>query len=536
MSKFFLYPFVRGDYIAPTGVLTSAASEPVVAAFAVTVTFSEVVIGFALADITVTNGAASNLAGSGAVYTFDVTPDWTGDVSVSIAAEVCQDQSGNFNAASNTLTRQIAKIYGVSWNKSSSPILTRTDNAVGMVANAGVDSQVVQNGFDTAQIFSEMTEVTDALGNVFIRIPKFYIKKTDGVNSKTWQISKRNFTGSYLPWCFWDFANSVALPYIDIGKYPATLSGDNKLESKPGKYPLINKNIVDMRTYARANGAGYQQLDIHVVDVLQTLFYIEFATLNSQAIMAGYTAGQYSATHTATVTENNVNRIIVANATAALYAVGQAISVGTSLGGNQIFYGRTITSIDVVDASNKALAFDGAPVNIAVGNIVYNTGWLNDFSGWITASSGSLVSNSSGKYPMMYRGIENLWGNLLTFVDGINVNNNQGWVCPNAADYASNLFAAPYASLGYVNHNADGYPTVMGYDAASPFAALPTAVGGSPTTYYADYYYQATGQRIALLGGGWFHGAVAGLSYWNLLNASSAANVVIGARLVRKGG
>ena len=421
-------------------------------------------------------------------------------------------------------------IYGVSWNKGSSPVLTRTDMAVGMVAAAGVDSTPVTNNFDTAEIYREITEVTDGLGNVFVRIPRFYIEKTDGVSSKTWRISKRRFSATaYLPHCF-DGVN-----YIDVGKYPASISAD-AMQSVANVYPTINQTIVQCRTAAQANGAGYQQLDIHTVDVLQTLFYVEFATLHSQGVMAGFTAGQYSASHTAMVAEVGVNRIVVANATAALYAVGQAISVGTSLGNNLIFYGRTITSITVYDASNKAINFDGATVNIAIGNVLYNTGWLNDFSGWIAASSGSLVSNSSGKYPCVYRGIENPWGNCWTFVDGLNVNERQAWVCPDAASYASNLFASPYLQLGYVNHNADGYATAMGWDANNPFAALPTAVGGAAATYYADYYYQTTGQRIALLGGSWYFGSAAGLSYWYLVSASSSAGVSFAARLVRKGG
>ena len=427
-----------------------------------------------------------------------------------------------------------APIYGASWNKGSSPVLTRTDNAVGMVAAAGVDNQVVVNDFDQAEIYKGIVEFTDPLGNVFICIPKFYIEKTDGVGVKTWRISRRRFGNAYLPWCFWDFTNSRELDYIYVGKYLASLSADNKLESKPGVYPLINKNIVQVRGYAQANGAGYQQLDIHVVDILQTLFYIEFATLHTQSVMAGYTTGQYTATHLAIISEMATNRVVLANAFANLYAAGQAISVGTSQGGNQVFYGRTITSIDVYDASNKALVFDGAPVNITAGNLVYNTGWLNDFSGWITASSGSLVSNSSGKYPCKYRGIENPWGNVWQFVDGVNVNEYQAWVCASAADYASNLFAAPYLQLSYVDANANGYPTAMGYDAANPFASLPTAVGGGSTTYYADYYYQATGQRIALLGGYWYAGSSAGLSCWSLNNASSSATLGVGARLLKK--
>lgn len=430
------------------------------------------------------------------------------------------------------------KVYGASWNKGSSPTLTRTDASVGMVANAGVDGAIVQNDFNKAQIYREIKEVTDSLGNVFVRIPKFYIKKTDGVGFKTWQISKKKYPGFYLPWCFWDFTNNKELPYIDIGKYKATLSGDNKLESKPNLYPLINRHIVDFRTLARNNNVGglngYQLLDIHVVDMLQTLFYVEFATLNTQAIMQGFSTGQYTATHLAVISETNTNRIVVSNANAANYRVGQAISVGTSQGGNQIFYGRTITSIMAYDASNMAISFDGAPVNITTGNMLYNTGWKNGFSAAVAASSGSIVSNADGKYPCVYRGIESPWGDVWQFVDGFNINNNQAWLAKNANDYASNVFASPYEQLGYINANANGYPIEMGYDPNNPFAALPKTIGGASTTYYSDYYYQATGARIALVGGGWSNGAVAGVSCWDLYNSSSYAVVNFGGRLLKK--
>jgi hypothetical protein len=429
---------------------------------------------------------------------------------------------------------QSAKVYGVSWNKGSSPTLTRTDSAVGMVANAGVDTTVVRNDFDNAEIYKDITQVTDSLGNVFMRIPKFYIKKTDGTGFKTWQVSKDMFTGAYLPQCFWDFTTSTELSYIDIGKYNASLSGANKLESLSGTYPLINKTIVNFRTYAQANGNAYQQLDIHAVDILQTLFIIEFATLNPQSIFAGYTGGEYVATDTATVAETAVNRIIVTNAVAATFVVGQAISVGTSLGGIQVFYGRTITSIDVYDASNKAISFDGAAVNIAIGNIVWSSGWKSGFSSSITAKSGSPVSNSDSKHPAMYRGIENPFGSVWQFVDGLNITDRQAWVCANAANYASNLFASPYVQLGYVDGNTNGYPIELGWDANNPYANLPITVGGGTTTYYSDYYYQDVGQRIAFFGGTWYYGAGAGLFFWGLVNASSSASISISGRLLRK--
>jgi hypothetical protein len=403
------------------------------------------------------------------------------------------------------------------------------------VANAGVDAGVVVNNFDSVDIFGEIEDVTDGLGNVFVRIPKFYIRKTDGVGYKTWQVSKTRWSSDcYLPWCFWDFTNSKELPYVDVGKYEASKSG-LVLESKSGAYPLVNTNIANMRTYAEALGAGYQQFDIHVADVLQTLFYVEFATLNSQAIMAGYSSGQYLAAHVATVAELAANRIIVVNAHAALYEVGQAIGIGTSLGGGQVASDRTITGISVYDASNKAIEFDGAAVNIALGNIVYNSGYKCGGCDAVAATSGSKISNSTGKHPMKYRGIENVWGSVWKFVDGLNINAWQGWVCENADDYVSNVFAAPYLRLGYVNGATSGYVSTMGWDSAVPYAEYPTSVaGGGVASYYCDYYYQSTSQYIALLGGYWNDGAGDGVSGWGLRNASSSAPVYVGGRLLKK--
>ena len=420
-------------------------------------------------------------------------------------------------------------IYGASWTGVASPTLTRTYAAVGLVANAGIDAGTVVNDFDSRYPWSDMIEVTDALGNKFIRIPRFFIKKTAVGAARTWQISRGNFSDAYLPACF---ANAN---YVDVGKYNASLSGANKLESLSGKFPLVSKNIVEFRGYAQANGAGYYQMDVHIADLIRTLFYIEFATLHSQSIMAGLTSLRYNAADTATVNENAVNRIIVANATAAFFVVGQSVGLGTAIGGNQIFGYRTITSISVYDASNKAINVNGAAFNVAIGNIIYSTAWITGFSSSIAAKSGSLTSNSNGLYPCKYREIENPWGNINQFIDGININGNQAWVCKTPADYASNLFAAPYEQLSYVNINADGYSITMGFDAAHPFANFPTSIGGGSTKYYSDLYMQNVGQKVAMQGGDWRWGTNAGLSFWDLTYASSNIYVTTGGRLVKAG-
>lgn len=436
-------------------------------------------------------------------------------------------------------------IYGVSWDKGANPVLTRTDASVGMTAGVAVDSAFSRNDFDGVSLFSEIHEITDTYGNKFIRIPKCYIGKTDGVGFKTWQVSKTHYPGFYRPACFWDFTNNRELPYVDVGKYKATKDGGNKLESKPALYPLVLNHIVNFRTYAQANNTGgllgYQLLDVHVVDLLRTLMFIELATLNTQTVMQGFTTGYYGSAHVALIAESSVNRIIITNTQGALYRVGQTISIHLAAQSATPYnlpntYGRTIVSItaDTPGAGQTEIVFDGAAINVALNDFVMNTGWKNGFSSAIAASSGSIGSNSDGKYPCVYRGIESIFGDLYQWVDGININELQAWVCANADDYASNVFASPYEQISYVNHNVDGCPITMGWDSDHPYANFPASVGGSSSTYYSNYYYQTTGQRVAPFGGSWVGGTAAGPSLWALVYSSSSTSVFIGGRLVKK--
>jgi len=87
------------DVDVPTVIISGQPSnasldEP----FTLTFTFSEAVTGFDLADVIASNANLSNFAGSGAIYTVDVTPtSATEVVDITIAAGVANDVSGNTN-------------------------------------------------------------------------------------------------------------------------------------------------------------------------------------------------------------------------------------------------------------------------------------------------------------------------------------------------------------------------------------------------------------------------------------------------------
>ncbi|HEX2934481.1 MAG TPA: Ig-like domain-containing protein [Bacteroidales bacterium] len=93
------------DNMAPSVVISSTSSNPTKSSpIPVTITFSEPVTGFAIGDITLTNGTASNFSGSGTTYNFNVTPAAQGAVNINVAAGVAADAAGNSNAAATQLS------------------------------------------------------------------------------------------------------------------------------------------------------------------------------------------------------------------------------------------------------------------------------------------------------------------------------------------------------------------------------------------------------------------------------------------------
>jgi hypothetical protein len=91
------------DSVPPTVAINSTAgtsgSTTSTSPIPYTVTFSEAVTGFVAGDVTVSNGTLSVFTGSGTSYSFNVTPSANGTVTVSIPANVAQDQVDNGNTA-----------------------------------------------------------------------------------------------------------------------------------------------------------------------------------------------------------------------------------------------------------------------------------------------------------------------------------------------------------------------------------------------------------------------------------------------------
>ena len=142
--------------------------------------------------------------------------------------------------------------------------------------------------------------------------------------------------------------------------------------------------------------------------------------------------------------------------------------------------------------------------------------------------------NNDGYHSVIYRGVENLFAHIWQFVDGINIKDRVVYICKDHSQYADNVFADPYKPLAYTNASNDGYAKTLGLDVDEPFFRFPTEVGGSTSTYMADYYYQNTGNIVARVGGNFFNGAGDGLWYWAFNSDSSVAGL-IGCRVLIDG-
>ncbi len=137
----------------------------------------------------------------------------------------------------------------------------------------------------------------------------------------------------------------------------------------------------------------------------------------------------------------------------------------------------------------------------------------------------SVAGNSNNAY-MTYRGIENFWGNVGKWVDGININNSVVYLSNNDATFADDTIT-DYLDIGVTLPSANGYQITL---ADTDRGFLPASVGVS-SVYICDYYYQAAGWRVVRLGGYAINGDSTGAFYASANDAASYYGVHIGGRL-----
>ena len=162
------------------------------------------------------------------------------------------------------------------------------------------------------------------------------------------------------------------------------------------------------------------------------------------------------------------------------------------------------------------------------GSAQQNTGGSDN----ILFHSGSTVNAGVATGLVKYRHMENLWGNINVWVDGINISERVANISLIPSQYVDDT-ANNYNTLTYTNANVNQeFIKRLGFDVNYPFAQICVEGGGADGTYIPDRYYSNTGWRVLCVGGYWTNGNDAGLFLFYADSASTYVYTYVGCRLL----
>ncbi len=425
--------------------------------------------------------------------------------------------------------------YGVEWDTTvADPALTRIGNPLlhkslpiqsqykGCVANNGVVNYYLDPNDWSKKITGEDSVLDGTDGTVRVHTPKFYGKSGTNVqdSNKKWvRIStiKMDDTWIEIPEMLIDAYRSTvdtttsATPKaVSVVNTTAQFRGggnrtanDTYLDtdafrSDLGK-PRTNISRANMRTYA--TNAGSEML---CYEYYKWIFYwawvIEYATFNSQAA--------YNAELTAEGYHQG--------------GLGDGVTTwdGTSWNNYNGYYPLTPCGY-----CNEFGNFTGVKDLVIPETVVSET---------VT------VATKTFKVPR-WRGFDNPFGDIWTNLDGVILERT-------AANQPSSVYTTTDTSAFGDDNTAKGKMTVAGTEVASDGyikafdlgekgEIIPSAVGGSNTTYMCDYHYcnaSSTALRTLFVGGHAVNGGFAGLGCFFSYNGVGYAYTDVGFRTLNK--
>ena len=447
-------------------------------------------------------------------------------------AEAAQNLKGYTKEETNALLRAAgvhtqvgAPIYGVKrvWNTANvSDTWERTDASVGMEANPTIGTKIGKDDFSYvmpwAGIVSKCCDLDTGETIAYIGEPGYdptkYMVLTEypGYYLKRW----RDDTYEYVQISAGAFDGAVYIEPWEWGRYPSSLMG-SKHVSMSGKHPDCRITRATVRTRSKAAGEGFYSMDSTSYWAYSMLVLVKYASLNTQEkVCKGYYYLRYTDQDKALVAEQSANRIVIALTTAASeYLVGNAVEIGTSLGGAQVAKQRLITRVE--DYSNgsvtgKAIYFDGDPVNIAVGNIISHCANISGTTDSLGMRDGCLVND--GKHAMLLLGHEH--NGQYAFVDNVNRYQDKLYVCYDNTATKDNVGDTDpnYKALSFAFPTTSGWQLLEGFDPEHPLEMWCEKLGGSSVGKGNGAYLWSNNNAawyVLYVFGGAYYGANAGL-------------------------
>ena len=403
--------------------------------------------------------------------------------------------------------------YGVAWNQaSSSPILTRYGTLAGfpsgfspgnvklpihalirrcILDDAGDVVYYLDASDSTQKELGGAANLDGSDGQVMVEIPKFYYKYDFSTNVHIWEISLSQLDGYILHPAF--LKNGVEVDNRYIGAYEGV-----GFDFSAGDY-IDHGNVA-------ATGWSGTTIDT-ANDILSSVSGKNPITDQTRAELRSIAANRGTGWR-------QLDFYLV-SAIQLLYLIEFAAWNSQS----NIGPGRTELT-------------GGTWVN---GSYISEGGLSNgDGNGTNAVSYSGDADNAGAELAYMtYRGIENFFGNIWSWIDGFNINNRIPYVSNIDTDFDDDT-TLNYTRL--IDINGDGITFVLadGYQSKleqTKGGFLPSAVLGSQTTYITDYFNQSAGWRSALLGGHATYDVRAGFFFWYLVFSSSSIDPSVGSRL-----
>lgn len=482
------------------------------------------------------------------------------------------------------------KKYGVhfdNYDVTPSSNGTRLFDAVGMTAAPSTNAVRAVNDFDGKGCFAylEVNGSVDENGDFQVQ----YIKDIDNEFSRTkydtWclyltqyvyrkfdsngedtVISDTRHSAEWLPEGGAIRPDGTIRPFVAIAKYMSGDNADGVASSISGVSPK-NYSFQSSLTKFRAKGTQYCAETSQDSERMTRLMEIAFATRHSQSVMAG--CNWWWTQATATVQENNAERIIISKSAAKEFVVGGTVSIGnanslTSEGKANNDRGLSglhakankvkITKIEDYDSNNAAVYVDNggqkfstAPTSVSgvtcetiISTMPWNTGGCDEVLG----SCGSPVSNTSGKEPYILFGVEmssGFWEPKGNTVMKIENHVMRPYICYDCTKMTTaGATTDDWIALGYAipdNKGSWKYISKLGYSADDPEVRYPVEAAATSSTGYADGLYtenlETTGdsQREVLGSGNLNLGTFGGRRDANLNYVLSYSNWSYAARL-----
>lgn len=155
-------------------------------------------------------------------------------------------------------------------------------------------------------------------------------------------------------------------------------------------------------------------------------------------------------------------------------------------------------------------------------------------------NSTGMASGTNGLVSVSYRGIENFWGNIWKFIEGLTLwgdgtlRGGQPYICDDYS-FVENTKTG-YTPVKFTVSNTSNYISAFGYDPDFDWLFLPSECVNADSNYPVGDYTWTTSNlndyRISLLGATWNSGVWAGAFFWDLSYGAGNRSRGIGARLL----